>query len=101
MADFLARPAGLGPPDSDGTCLPPRQTVAVTGGHQIRLDDDNRRGLRVSCTCQDGRLAPWAPLTPYGGDGHWRVFNDIPHDPAAGDFVPVDEATGRAPAAVA
>ena len=94
MADFLARPAGLGPPDGDGVRIPPRQTVAVTGGHQIRLDD-NRRGLRVSCTCQDGRLAPWAPLTPYGGDGHWRVFNRIPHDPAAGPFTPVDEATGR------
>ena len=97
MADFLARPAGLGPPDPDGYRRPPRQTATTTDGHQIRLTDDpGRRGLRVTCTCQDGRTAPWAVPVPYTGDGHWKVFNDIPHDPAAGPFTPLDETTGRA-----
>lgn len=96
MADFLARPAGLGP---DGA--PPRQTLTRDEGHQIRLVVGPSNVLRVTCRCQDGRRAPWSTPTDPDSDDHWAAYNRLPHDEqAAGPFTPVDEATG-APVAAA
>lgn len=83
----------------------PRVTRSVERGHQIRVV--TRKGsmrIRITCLCQLDRPSPWAPPSTGTDAGDWRLYNDLPHDPAAGDFTPVDTATGvtlRAPLLIA
>lgn len=72
-----------------------RMTFTRTTGHQIRLIEDRvHRGVRVTCICQDARTSPWGSVSPYDVPDHWIRYNQLPHDPAAGAFEPVDVITG-------
>ncbi len=70
-----------------------RFTLLRSEGHQIRLTTVRVAGFRVrivvGCRCTRERL-----LATDGQQDHWALCNQLQHDPAAGDFTPVDETTG-------
>ena len=71
-------------------------TLLRSEGHQIRLTTVGVAGFRVriavGCRCTRERL-----FATDGAEDQWALFNQIEHDPAAGEFTPVDETTGQAP----
>ena len=72
-----------------------RVTLLRDTGHQIRLVIRRSR-IHVTCRCQEGKALFWALPAEGSDEDMWRTYNTrIPHDPAAGVFIPIDETTGE------
>ena len=81
MADFVSAQTGA------------RQTLMATTGHQIRCK--RGRGTQAAHVVIGCRCGAPARVSADGVCDWWAIYNHLTHNPAAGDFTPLDEATGR------